>query len=343
MGLRALGEQGFSWLLSLIFMVTPRRDREELWSFYITAYICLHFLSLRWREKSTVFLFQLCPSKQTCNRVSTMCLSLSGMPNERMELWFKIGVALIQLKHNYLRAIYIFVINHAHYFENKVALSFTAACDLIYRATIWNDLFTLHCHCRLGRFCASAVSQQFNLFSPLGGDIFFYLFVWRCKTNRLAWLTSSTAAHSLILKPLCILNLTYNLYNLVVLTWQHNSVLSLICLFLLLVTASALSPTMISYISTTGKTARLTWLAVSKTVNFLRRSRALLTSCTWHFEVMALWATPAFIWNTKVLWRPIRVGFCIFFHKFVCVLARDLVVLEEKKKNIQGMLLWPPN
>lgn len=88
------------------------------------------------------------------------------------------------------------------------SLSLTAACDLIYSATIWNDLFTLHCRRRLGRFCATAVSQQFNLFSPLGGDIFFYLFVWRCKTNRLAWLTSSIAVHTFILRPNCILNLS---------------------------------------------------------------------------------------------------------------------------------------
>lgn len=33
------------------------------------------------------------------------------------------------------------------------------------------------------------VSQQFNLLSPLGGDIFFYHFVWRCKANGLARLT----------------------------------------------------------------------------------------------------------------------------------------------------------
>lgn len=47
-------------------------------------------------------------------------------------------------------------------------------CDLIYSRTIWNDLFTPHRLCRLGGFCGSVVSRQFNLLSPLGGrNVFF--------------------------------------------------------------------------------------------------------------------------------------------------------------------------
>lgn len=121
------------------------------------------------------------------------------------------------------------------------------------------------------------------------------------------------------------------------------TVLSLICLFLLLVTASVLSPTMISCISTMGPTAALIWLAVSKTVNFLRRLRALQTSCTWRFAVMALWATQAFIWNIKVLWRPTQVGFCMHCHKIcLCVAAGDLVGNIEnliRKQHLWSMLL----
>lgn len=50
----------------------------------------------------------------------------------------------------------------------------TAAHDLISgRRGIASPFSHLRRHCRLGRFCASAVSQQFNLLSPLGGDIFF--------------------------------------------------------------------------------------------------------------------------------------------------------------------------
>lgn len=109
----------------------------------------------------------------------------------------KMGIAFTSLKCNYLRAIYIFVINLGHYFCGEQtpnphppprALPLPTAADyLIYsRHDIEPPFSHLHRGRRLGRFCASAVSQQFNLLSPLGGDIFFYHFVWRCKTNRLA-------------------------------------------------------------------------------------------------------------------------------------------------------------
>lgn len=97
----------------------------------------------------------------------------------------KMGIAFARLKRNYLRAIYMFVINLAHYFfGNKRGVlpqphPPTAAHDLIYgRRDLEPPFSHLRRGCRLGRFCASAVSQQFNLLSPLGGDIFFYHLVW---------------------------------------------------------------------------------------------------------------------------------------------------------------------
>lgn len=61
------------------------------------------------------------------------------------------------------------------FFKTNAPLFLSAACDLIYGRTIWNDLFTPHRLCRLGGFCGSVVSRQFNLLSPLRGEKCFFL------------------------------------------------------------------------------------------------------------------------------------------------------------------------
>lgn len=123
---------------------------------------------------------------------------------------------------------------------------------------IWEDFVQAQCHSNL---ISSHLLREIS---------FFYHFVWRCKTNRLPWVTSSIAVHTLF----------WNLYNLVVKTWQYNHCFICHLFIFLLVTALVLSPTMISCISTMGRTAALIWLAVSKIASYLRRLRAHPTSCT---------------------------------------------------------------
>lgn len=60
---------------------------------------------------------------------------------------------MIQLKHNYLKAIYIFVINLAHYFENKslshCAMWFDIQHNIISHCiaiAVWEDFVPLQCH-----------------------------------------------------------------------------------------------------------------------------------------------------------------------------------------------------
>lgn len=82
-------------------------------------------------------------------------------------------------------------------FSKQTPLSLSAACDLIYSPTIWNDLFTQHRRCRLGGFCASVMSRQFNLPSPLCREIFF---------NTLSGDAKQITWHDILLKMLQMLS-----------------------------------------------------------------------------------------------------------------------------------------
>lgn len=83
---KAIKAWGQSWLLSVFFLVSRRVKERALTLSALPP--TLLFLEVKERNSPCFFFFQLCPSKQTSNRVSTMPLSLLGLPNERMELWF---------------------------------------------------------------------------------------------------------------------------------------------------------------------------------------------------------------------------------------------------------------
>lgn len=125
----------------------------------------------------------------------------------KLEMPWSNSNAIIFMLFTFLSEAMLFIL------ETNARLSLTAACDLIYSATIWNDLFSLHCHCHLGRFFAGAVSQQFNLFSHLEGDIFFFITL-SGDAKQIAW-------HASLVALRCTL-FFWNLYNLVVKTWKYN-------------------------------------------------------------------------------------------------------------------------
>lgn len=149
----------------------------------------------------------------------------------------------------------------------------------MYSHTIWNDLFTPHRLCCLGGLCGSGVSRQFNLPSPLGGEMFF-LNTWSGDAQQI------TLHDSLLplLQTLCCWDSNdWELLRSARSGSQNSTIIHLIWQFFLFfwfITASVSSPTTISCIYTMDLTAALIWSAVSKTVNFLRRSRAHPTSCT---------------------------------------------------------------
>lgn len=95
----------------------------------------------------------------------------------------------------------------------------TAAHDLIYgRRDLEPPFSHFRRGCRLGRFCASAVSQQFNLLSPLGGDIFF-LSLCLVMQNKSLGMTHFAAERARFLKaPPSAFQISHS--ALVVKIWQ---------------------------------------------------------------------------------------------------------------------------
>lgn len=252
-------------------------------------------------EKLSVFPFQLCPSctvKYTIN--FAQCFSLFGDCQIKTELWFSVEIALNQLKCNYLEAIYIFVINHTHYFENKCSslplwhviwyTGYKMKRAFHTAVAIWEDFVPPQCHNNL-------------ISSHLLGEISFLISL-SLDAKQIAWHESLLELWRRLGNPNA-----FEISHAICAIWWLRLVKIMVIVivinqlylwFLWLVTASASNPTTTSCISTMGQTAPLIWLAASKTVNYRRRLRALPTSCTWLFVAMALWATLASIWNTKV-------------------------------------------